>query len=141
MITTEVHRDYSREPPVLLGDEDECLAFYYEGTDGNYSDDDVYPKKMDIDDEIADIAGLPAMGTERYLSYSHNKLLLTTVQCTGWSTSNEKEKELLSSSVDYDSAMKALVNSLNKIELHTQKCEKCKDKINKKAWIFDSGTS
>ena len=38
--------------------------------------------------------------------------------------------------------VKVLINSLNKIELHTQKCEKCKAKIiNKKAWILNSGAS
>ena len=78
----EVHHDYSQEPPVLLGDEDKHPAFYYEGTDGDYLDDDIYPEKMDIDDEIADIAGLPAIGTERDLSCSCNELLLTTEQCT-----------------------------------------------------------
>ena len=51
------------------------------------------------------------------------------------------EKERLSP-LDYHSAMKVLVNSLNKIELHTQKYKKCKNKmINKKAWILDSGAS
>jgi hypothetical protein len=38
--------------------------------------------------------------------------------------------------------MYALVNCLNKIELHTQKCEKCKQRvIHEKAWILDSGAS
>ena len=125
-----------------VGDEDECPTFYYKGTDGNYSNDDVYIEKIDIDNKIADISELSAIGIERYISCSHNKLLLTTVQCTRWSISNEKEKELLSSLVDYNSTMKMLVNSLNKIELHTQKCKKCEDKmIDKKAWILDSSAS
>ena len=52
------------------------------------------------------------------------------------------KEEPLGSDVDYDSALHALVNCLNKIELHTQKCEKCKQRvIHEKAWILDSGAS
>jgi len=44
--------------------------------------------------------------------------------------------------VDYRCALLALVNSLNKIELHTHGCEHCKRKINdQKAWVLDSGAS
>ena len=57
----EFHCEYSRDPPVSLGDDNECPAFYYEGMDGNYLDDDIYLEKMNIDNEIADIAGLPAI--------------------------------------------------------------------------------
>ena len=64
----EVCCNYLQEPPVSLGDEDEHPTFYYEGIDGDYLDNDIYPKKMDIDNEIVDIAGLPAIGTERYVS-------------------------------------------------------------------------
>ena len=49
---------------------------------------------------------------------------------------------ILSNYVDYRCALLVLVNSLNKIELHTQGCEHCKRKINdQKAWILDSGAS
>ena len=70
---------------------------------------------MSIDDD--DIAA--AAGLERQVPHSHNKLLLTTPQCTGWSTSVEKTEELLSSEVD-NSILQMLVNSLNKIELNAR---------------------
>ena len=78
----EFCREYSQDSPVSLGDDDERPIFYYEGMDGDYSDDNIYSEKMDIDDKIVDIAGLPAIETERYVSCSCNELLLTTVQCT-----------------------------------------------------------
>jgi histidyl-tRNA synthetase len=64
------------------------------------------------------------------------------VSCTERSTSAQAKEEPLGSGVDYESALLALVNSLNKIELHTQQCEKCKKRINhQEAWILDSGAS
>jgi transposase InsO family protein len=101
---------------------------------------------MDIDDDIADAAGLSAKGKgkqkERQVPQSRNSLLLTHPQCTERSTSVQKKEEPLGSDVDYESALLALVNSLNKIELHTQKCERCKERISRqKAWILDSGAS
>ena len=68
---------------------------------------------------------------------------ITTPQCTRGSTSAiQAKEEPLGSDVDYSSALHALVNSLNKIELHTQKCEKCKHRIIlQEAWILDSGAS
>jgi hypothetical protein len=57
-------------------------------------------------------------------------------------TSTQAKEEPLGSDVDYNSALHALVNCLNKIKLHTQKCEKCKQRvIHEKAWILDSGAS
>jgi len=91
---------------------------------------------MDVDDDIADAAGL-----ERQVPLFHNELLLTTSQCTTRSTSTQETKDLLSSEVDR-SIMQTLVNSLNTIELHTQNCEKCKQlAYSQKAWILDSGAS
>jgi len=93
-------------------------------------------RRMDVDDDIADAAGL-----ERQVPLSRNKHLLTTSQCTIRSTSTQETEELLSSEVDR-SVMQTLVNSLNKIELHTQNCEKCKQlAYSQKAWILDSGAS
>src|SRR5258708_33968108 len=74
--------------------------------------------QMDVDDDIADAAGLPAKGKgkerERQVPLiSCNKLLLTHTQCTGWSTSTQaKEEPLGSDVVDYRCALLALVNSL-----------------------------
>jgi len=97
---------------------------------------DIVNRRMDVDDDIADAAGL-----ERQVPLSRNKLLLTTSQCTIRSTSAEETEELLSSEVSR-SVMQMLVNSLNKIELHTQNCEKCKQlAYSQKAWILDSGAS
>jgi hypothetical protein len=91
---------------------------------------------MDVDDNIADAAGL-----ERQVPLPRNKLFLTTSQCTTRSTSTQETQELLSSEVDR-SVMQTLVNSLNTIELHTQNCEKCKQlAYSQKAWILDSGAS
>ncbi len=102
---------------------------------------------MNINEDIADAAGIPAKSKgkqkERQVSLvSCNKLLLTTLQCTRRSTSTQAKEEPLDSDVDYKHALMALVNVLNKIELHTQSCEKCKCQTdNQKGWILDSGAS
>jgi hypothetical protein len=96
---------------------------------------------MDIDDNITDAAGLPANGKgkqkERQVPLTHNQHLLTTLQCTRRSTSAQVKEEPLGLDVDYESVFYALVNCLNKIELHIQKCENVSNKsievINQKA--------
>jgi hypothetical protein len=103
-------------------------------------------ERMDVDDDIAVAAGLSAKAKgkqrERQVPLSRNSLLLTHSQCTIRSTSAQAKEEPLGSGVDYESALLALVNSLNKIELHTQQCEKCKKRISRQeAWILDSGAS
>ena len=103
--------------------------------------------KMQIDEDIADATGLSANGKgkqkERQVPLiSCNNHLLTTLQCTRGSTSTQAKEEPLDSDVDYKRALLALVNVLNKIEFHSQSCEKCKCQINdRKAWILDSGAS
>jgi hypothetical protein len=101
---------------------------------------------MDIDDDIADATGLPANGKEkqkeRQVPLTRNQQLLTTLQCTRRSTSAQAKEEPLGLDVDYESTLFALVNCLNRIELYTQKWEKCKRQvIDQKAWILDSGAS
>ena len=66
--------------------------------------------------------------------------VLTTLQCTRWSTSWKMQEELLSSKVDYEKIMYSLVNTLNNINLRTCQCVKCKENI-KEGWILDSGAS
>ena len=173
-----VTREPSREPPVSLGEESPYdspsdpnaqrilqrwispaedgrdIVDPYNFDESDESDSDcprqigTLEMRMNIDDDIADAAGLPAKGKgkqrERQVPLlSRNKLLLTTSQCTRGSTSAVQAKEEpLSSDVDYRCALRALVNSLNKIELHTQNCQKCKRKVHdRKAWILDSGAS
>jgi hypothetical protein len=126
MYDLEVYREESREPPVSLrylgsihdpeynfdeSDDDEGAPHQLEFID----------RRMDVDDDIADAAGL----RERQVPPTRNELLLTTPQCTRRSTSIQETKEPLGLDVDR-SILQTLVNSLNKIELHTQKCEKCK---------------
>jgi len=145
-------RESSREPPVSLGEEQD----FYDPYDFDHSDesDDNCPRRigtlemrMQIDEDIADAAGLPAKGKgkqkERQVPLiSCNDHLLTTPQCTRGSTSAQVKEEPLGSDVDYKRALLALVNVLNKIEFHSQSCEKCKRQINDhKAWILDSGAS
>ena|SRR5258708_5115266 len=102
---------------------------------------------MDIDKDIVDAAGIPAMSKgkqkERQVSLiSCNKFLLTTPQCIRGSTSAQAKEEPLGSDVDYKHALIVLVNVLNKIELHTQSCEKCKCQTDdQKGCILDSGAS
>jgi hypothetical protein len=142
----------SRDPSVSLGEEvDDPYNF-----DESDSDSDAPRRvggnpylRMDVDEDIADAAGLPAKGKgkqrERQVAlHSCNNLLLTTPQCTlrSTSTAEANEEPLGSVVVDYRCALQALVISINKIELHTQSCEKCKRKIHdQKAWILDSGAS
>ena len=161
------YREESREPSVSLGSATPTYNDPY-NFDESDSDDDA-PRQIgtlemrmnvdrsgyrdwnnpehDVDDDIAEAAGFSAKDKgkqkERQVPLSRNKLLLTTSQCTTGSTSAVQAKEEpLGSDVDYRCALQALVNSLNKIELHTQKCEKCKHRITEeKAWILDSGAS
>src|SRR5258705_6441847 len=91
--------------------------------------------RMDIDEDIADATEIPAKSKgkqkERQVPLiSCNENLLTTPQCTRWSTSAQVKKEPLGSDVDYKCALLAPVNVLNKIELHSKSCEKCKRQIN-----------
>jgi len=103
--------------------------------------------RMQIDEDIADAAGLSAKGKgkqkERQVPLiSCNKHLLTTLQCTRGSTSTQAKEEPLGSDVDYEHTVLALVNVINKIEFHSQSCKKCKCQINDhKAWILNSGAS
>ena len=136
----EEYREYSREPSVSLGEEsirDEEYNFdESDDSEGATRQLGYIDRRMDVDDDIADAAGL-----ERQVPLLRNKLLLITSQCTTQSTSTQETKELLSSEVDR-SVMQTLVNSLNTIELHTQNCEKCKQlAYSQKAWILDSGAS
>src|SRR5258705_9736191 len=100
--------------------------------------------RMDIDEDIADATEIPAKSKgkqkERQVPlHSCTELLLTTPQCTRWSTSAQVKEEPVGSDVDYKRALMALVNVLNKIELHTQSCEKCKRQTDdQKDWILDS---
>ena len=159
------YRETSREPPVSLGSTTPIYNDPY-NFDESDSDDDA-PRQIgtlesridvdrsgyrdwnnpddDVDEDIADAAGISAKGKgkqkERQVFLSRNQLLLTTPQCTRGSTSAVQAKEEpLGLDVDYKCALHALINSLNNIELHTQKCEKCKRNI-EKAWILESGAS
>jgi hypothetical protein len=149
--TPVITHQVSRDPSISLGDSDDPYNFDDDSTE--YASDaprqvgtlSLY-SRMDVDDDIADAAGLSAKGKgkqrERQVPLSRTKHLLTTPQCTRGSTSAQAKEEPLSSDVDYKCALLALVNSLNKIELHTQKCEKCKHKmVDRTAWILDSGAS
>jgi len=107
------YRKNSREPSVSLGEEsiqDEEYNFdESDDSDGATRQLGYIDRRMDVDDDIADAAGL-----ERQVPLSRNKHLLTTSQCTIRSTSAKETKELLSSEVDR-SVMQTLVNSLNKL--------------------------
>jgi hypothetical protein len=108
------YREKSQEPSVSLGEEsvhDEEYNFYEaDNSEGAMRQLGYIDRRMNVDDDIADAAGL-----ERQVPLSHNKLLLTTSQCTTQSTSTQETEELLSSEVDR-SVMQTLVNSLNTIE-------------------------
>jgi len=145
-------RESLREPPVSLGEEQD----FYDPYDFDHSDESnnncprrigTLEMRMQIDEDIADAAGLSAKGKgkqkERQVPLiSCNNHLLNTLQCTRGSTSAQVKKEPLGSDVDYKRALLALVNVLNKIEFHSQSCKKCKCQINDhKAWILDSGAS
>jgi hypothetical protein len=145
MYDLEVYRKGSQEPPVSLRDSGSIHDPEYNFDESD--DDEDAPRqltfidrRMDVNDDIVDAAGLEKP-RERQVPLSRNKLLLTTPQCIMRSTSVQETKEPLGSDVEI-SDLKSLVNSLNKIELHTQKCEKCKHTAyNQKAWILDSGAS
>jgi hypothetical protein len=96
-------RDVSREPPVSLGDSQEDPYAWDESDDSDGAPRRVGPLyyRMDIDDDIADAAGLPANGKgkqkERQVSLTRNQHLLTTLQCTRGSTSAQAKEEPLGS--------------------------------------------
>jgi hypothetical protein len=123
MYDLEVYREESREPPVSLGDSGSIHDPEYNFDESD--DDEDAPcqlgfidRRMDVDDDIADAAGLE-IPRERQVPLSRNKLLLTTPQCTTRSTSVQETKEPLDLDVDI-SVLQTLVNSMNKIELHTR---------------------
>jgi hypothetical protein len=140
-----VYRDTSCDPPVSLGEEESAHDDPYDFNESDSDSGTPYQlgsleiwmdidwseyRNWNVDEDIADTAGLSAKAKgkqrERQVPLSHNKHLLTTPQCTRGSTSTQAKEEPLGSDVDYRCALKALVNSLNKIELHTQDREKCK---------------
>jgi len=134
------YREKSQEPSVSLREEsvhNEEYNFYeLDDSEGATRQLGYIDRQMDVDDDIADAAGL-----ERQVPLPRNKLLLTISQCTHRSTSAQETQELLSSEVD-SSVMQTLINSLNTIELHTQNCKKCKQlAYSQKAWILNSGAS
>ena len=125
------------ESPVEDGrDAEDVAAYDYFGSDD----------EMELNHMIETAAGLSAKAKgkqkERQVLDIRTEPLLTTLQCTRRSTSLQEKEESLDSNVEYSSVANTLVNVLNKIELHTQKCEKCKHRVAlQEAWILDSGAS
>jgi hypothetical protein len=82
-------RDVLREPPVSLGNSQEDPYTWDESDDSNGAPPRVGPLyyRMDINDNIADAAELPANGKgkqkERQVPLTRNQHLLTTLQSEG----------------------------------------------------------